>query len=214
MWGRVCLKPRGTAQIFALLVALAFLAACGKPRTASKQPPVAIEKGDISLVTGMFITEQPGPRGEAYLAGVKHVLKFGSTRDLFAYVIRPDVALRLESVYAQDTSRIAWAHPSNAAQSFTDARTAYYVAWQPFRGATGPTFASFAKRSDAEAFVEVHGGGVLRFTEITPELVSGLTYSCPPSGSPLHRLASEANCVTRNIATPSPSSDGAESGKR
>lgn len=34
----------------------------------------------------------------------------------------------------------------------------------------GPTFAAFSRREDAEAFVLKHGGKVLRFDEVTPEM--------------------------------------------
>jgi copper chaperone NosL len=144
------------------LATAALLAACGNDRAVS-QPPLVIRSGDVCAVCGMYITHQPGPRGEAYV----EALKFDSTRDFFAYVTQPDVVSRLESAYVQDTARIDWAPPSNAAESFIDARKAYYVAWQPLSGGMGPTFASFARRADADAFIRAHGGAVLRFDQIT-----------------------------------------------
>ncbi len=185
-----------SVRVVAFLLAAA-VGACGRQEAHLNQPAVDIKNGDTCVVCGMYITHYPGPRGEAYLSGVKGLLKFGSTRDFFAYVTRDDIVPRLQTLYVQDTARIDWTHPSNAAASFTDARTAYYVAWQPVAGEMGSTFASFAKRTDAEAFIGAHGGALLRFDQITPALVSGLTYTCPAASSPFYALAVKAKCVVK-----------------
>lgn len=108
---------------------------------------------------------------------------------------QPDVSRRLQTLYVQDTARIAWAHPSDAAASFTDARKAFYVAWQPLRGEMGPALASFARRGDAEAFVRSHGGALLTFDMVTPELVSTLGYGCPPQRIPERLVRDRVSCV-------------------
>lgn len=185
------------------LATAALLAACGNDPAVS-QPPLVIRSGDVCAVCGMYITRQPGPRGEAYVEAGSGALKFDSTRDFFSYLTQPDVVSRLESAYVQDTARIDWAHPSNAADSFTDARKAYYVAWQPLSGGMGPTFASFARRADADAFIRAHGGAVLRFDQITSTLVSSLGYHCPGPGSPFFKLAAQAHCVNVSGGTPVP----------
>ena len=194
---------RSLAQWLIALATAALLAACGNDPAVS-QPPLVIRSGDVCAVCGMYITHQPGPRGEAYVEARSGVLKFDSTRDFFAYVTQPDVVSRLESAYVQDAARIDWAHPSNAADSFTDAREAYYVAWQPLSGGMGPTFASFARRADADAFIRAHGGAVLRFDQITSTLVSGLDYRCPGPASPFFKLAAQAKCMNVSADTPVP----------
>lgn len=182
----------------AIVLALLMLAACGRKEAGPSAAAVAIEKGDVCAVCGMYIEGQPGPRGEAYESGLKKPLKFGSTRDFFAFVTQPDEVHRLGALYVQDAARIAWAHPSDAAGSFTDARQATYVAWQPKPGAMGPTFAAFAKRADAEAFRARNGGVLLRFGQITPAVVSALDYRCPPANSPLHALTDDCR-VTASV---------------
>ncbi|MEO9215575.1 MAG: nitrous oxide reductase accessory protein NosL, partial [Rhodanobacter sp.] len=94
----------------------------------------------------------------------------------------------LQQLLVQDSAQINWQHPSNEARTFVDARTAWYVAWQPLSGLMGPTFASFAKRPEAEAFVRAHGGEILGFSAVTPELTSLLDYSCPSESSPAFAL--------------------------
>lgn len=176
----------------ALLLAAGGLAAC-KEQQAAKQVPVAINKDDTCFVCGMYITKYPGPRAEAYVRGRKTPLKFGSTRDFFAYVLQPENKASLQSLFVQDTAKLNWLHPSTAPASFVDARKAYYVAFQPLPGAMGPTLASFAKEADAKTFVAARGGTLLRFDQVTPELVSELATSCPPAGSDAAALA--GNCV-------------------
>lgn len=188
-------------RLATLLLAIAgatLIAGCGGGRRAP-QKPVAIHKGDMCAVCGMYIAQYEGPRGEAYVAGYATPLKFGSTRDFFAYVTQPDEKQQVESVYVQDTARIDWAHPTNRADSFIDASKAYYVGWQPLPGAMGPTFASFAKRKDAEAFIKAHGGRLLRYGDVTPKVVSSLAYRCPGPGSPVGAIAT--GCVQKVDST-------------
>jgi len=197
------------ARLASVLLAFGVLTGCNRKANDAHQPPVPIRDGDTSATCGMYITHYPGPRGEAYIVGAAAPLKFGSTRDVFSFVTRPDVEHRLGAVYVQDTAQIDWAHPSNAASSFIDARKAFYVAWQPQLGDMGPTFGSFAKRSDAEAFIRRYGGAVLSYAQITPKLVLRLTAACPVTGSPLSAMAREAGCTTgasASLATSSHSS--------
>ncbi len=192
----------GARSGFAVIVLLFALAACGRHDAGPSAAAVAIEKGDICAVCGMYIEGQSGPRGEAYETGLSKPLKFGSTRDFFAFVTQPDEVHRLGALYVQDAARIDWAHPSDAAASFTDARKATYVAWQPKPGAMGPTFAAFAKRAAAEAFRARNGGVLLHFSQITPAVVSTLDYRCPAVNSPLHVLTRD--CLIRMSAGAAP----------
>jgi len=168
------------AAAAALAIALV-MGGCGGSESA-RQSADAIRAGDTCAVCGMYIAKYAGPRGEAYITGYDAPLKFGSTRDFFAYVTQPDTKHSLESVFVQDSARIDWAHPSGAPDTFIDARKAYYVGWQPMEGAMGPTFASFASRQDAERFIGAHGGALLSYDQITPTVVSELGYACPKSG--------------------------------
>lgn len=194
----------GYRLVFPILVAalaILLLAACERPE-GSRQPPVAIVSGDMSAVSGMYIERYPGPRAEAYLLGAAKPLKFDSTRDFFAYVTRPDIKKRLGAVYVQDTARIEWKHPSNSANSFVNARKAWYVAFQPLMGAMGPTLASFAKRTDTEAFIHTHGGALLRYGQVSSELISNLGYRCPVASS--HTNSVVKGCVQQRHASAAP----------
>ena len=184
---------------FAPLLLAVVLFGCSS-KSVAPRPPVNLLAGDSCAVCGMYIKRFPGPRGEAYLKDYRRVLKFGSTRDFFAYVTRADVKDRLGAVYVQDSARIDWRHPSNSADSFVNARQAWYVAFQPLKGAMGPTLASFARKRAAQAFIRKHGGELLSFKAVTPALVSRLDFRCPPAGSKL--LAAGGTCVSKGPAAP------------
>lgn len=184
------------------------LSACGSNQAPPPQPAADIHKGDTCAVCGMYIDAGPGPRAEAWVQGYKTPLKFGSTRDFFAYVLDPENQTRLQQLLVQDSARINWEHPSNEARTFVDARTAWYVAWQPLVGVMGPTFASFAARTDAEAFVRAQGGEILAFSAVTPGLTSLLEYTCPSKGSPAFALSKSCIKAPHSADSPSVAPDG------
>jgi copper chaperone NosL len=163
------------------------LAACGRQNDSASQIAIAIQKGDICTACGMEIEPQPGPRAEAYVGGKP--VKFGSTRDFFAFVTQPDIVHQLGTLYVQDCTRINWEHPSGDPKSFVEARTAIYVGWQRKAGEMGPTFASFARKADAEAFRRANGGVLLRFDQITAGMVTALSDRCPEHTSPFGTFA-------------------------
>lgn len=188
-----------------LLLALfsLLLSACGSSQAPPVQAAVDIHKGDSCAVCGMYIDAGPGPRAEAWVQGYKAPLKFGSTRDFFAYVLDPENQTRLQQLLVQDSAAINWQYPSNAAATFVDARSAWYVAWQPLIGVMGPTFASFATRADAETFVRAQGGEILAFAAVTPEMTTLLDYACPSKGSPAFALAKGCHAAPASAAASS-----------
>lgn len=190
---------RGRGLLFRclpLFIAAVLFGCSSKP--VAPRAPVNLLSGDSCAVCGMYIKRFPGPRGEAYLKDYRRVLKFGSTRDFFAYVTRADVKDRLGALYVQDSARIDWRHPSNAADSFVDARKAWYVAFQPLKGAMGPTLASFARKKAAQAFIRTHGGALLSFNAVTPTLVSRLTFKCPSADS--QALPTGESCIRKRLS--------------
>ncbi len=154
-------------------LALVGMAACERgTESAPAHGPVAIEAGDECHVCGMIIQRFPGPKGGAFLRGNDRALKFCSTRDLFSYVLQPEVEGRVQAIFVHDMAVTPWGRPHDRA--FIAARSAWYVAGHRLKGAMGPTLASFATASDAGEFATSQGGRVLSFDDITLELVAGL----------------------------------------
>lgn len=169
-----------------LALAVLGAAGCGRQVATVAQPAVAIAADDTSVGCGMAIAGAPGPRAEAYLAGQPAPLKFGSVRDFFAFILQPENRHQLGQLYVQDMAGADWRRPPSSPRSFIDARTAYYVAWQPLAGMMGPTFASFASAPAAADFVRRHGGQVVRFDDVDAALTAALDTRCPAPGSTMH----------------------------
>jgi copper chaperone NosL len=72
------------------------------------------------------------------------------------------------AVFVQDMGKTSWEHPSG---NWIAAKSAFYVAGSRKQGSMGPTFGTFSRIEDAQAFVAKEGGKVLRFDEITPAML-------------------------------------------
>lgn len=157
-----------------VFAALLVLSGCDSGNeSAQAHEPVPISSGDECHVCGMTIHNHPGPKGQAFIRNQSMPFKYCSTRDLFSHILQPEVRSRITQIYTHDMGSTAWDSPDNSA--FTDARQAWYVIHHPMTGAMGPTLASFAEQAAAEEFIAEHGGEVVRFDEITLELIAKLT---------------------------------------
>lgn len=164
---------RSAIYLLTLLLMVSVYSGCGKKEAeAERLPPVAIEKGDECHVCGMIITRFPGPKGEVYTRNASIPKKFCSTRDLFSYLLQPEVQAAVTQAYVHDMGATEWEHPSDSA--FVDAREAWYAVGHPMKGAMGATLASFKEREAAQRFVDKHGGKLLGYEAITMEVLNSL----------------------------------------
>jgi copper chaperone NosL len=166
-------RPGAAFGVLLLLVTALALSACGGD-TATAEPnlPVEITREDDCHVCGMIVAEFPGPKGQAYERGDRRPLMFCSTLDMFAYLLQPEAAARVQEVYVHDMAVTEWEQP--ATEAFIDARSAWYVVGHSLRGAMGHTLASFETEEGALAFAAEYGGEALRFEDITLELIASL----------------------------------------
>lgn len=141
------------------------LAACGKAEAPvqAKEPT----RDTACALDGMILLDYPGPKGQiTYADGTTDF--FCDTVELLSIYLQPEQQKRVRGVFTQDMGKAAWDDPRD---HWIDARSAYYVSGSKRRGGMGPTLASFAKQEDAQAFVQKFGGKVLRFNDITPDMV-------------------------------------------
>lgn len=156
------------ASVLATLVLLMGLAACSEPEQDRQvREPVAFNQGDECHVCGMVITNFPGPKGQA--AGEDGVRKFCSTAEMLGWWLQPENQQRDLQLYVHDMGRSDWNHPDD--RHLIDARTAWYVAGTPLKGAMGAVFASFSDEQEARLLAEEKGGQILRLDEISQEML-------------------------------------------
>lgn len=158
-----------------VILFLAFLASCDKNESAvNRLQPVDVAESDECHLCGMYITRFAGPKGQSYLRRQKSPSHFCSTRDLFAYLLQPDVIPNVAAAFVHDMSKTDWDNPAHTAPVYIDALSAYYVIGHGQKGAMGHTIASFSEANSAEAFKQQFGGRILRYRDITLETLNQL----------------------------------------
>lgn len=145
-------------------IALA-MSACSKAPIDDK--PTSISRSDTCALDGMTLADFPGPKGQIVWADGQHDF-FCDTKEILAALIKPEQQRAMKGAWVQDMGKTDWDKPQDA---WIDAKAAFYVQGSKRHGSMGPTLASFAARSAADAFVAQYGGKVLAFAEIKPEAV-------------------------------------------
>lgn len=148
-----------------LLAALVVLAACNEaPRTAQA---VDFDRNTVCVLDGMTLADFPGPKAQIhYDQGGPEF--FCDTREMFSIALRPEQKRRVTGLFTQDMGKADWTRPQG---HWIDARTAFYVVGSRLHGSMGPTVASFAGEADAQRFAAGQGGQVLRFDQVTLDMV-------------------------------------------
>ncbi|HSD59278.1 MAG TPA: nitrous oxide reductase accessory protein NosL [Burkholderiales bacterium] len=160
------IRKATTLAVLALTLAVG-AAGCGEAERAKTAQPVEITRSTACSLDGMVLADYPGPKAQMhYTQGQPDF--FCDTVEMFSVFLRPEQQKRVTAVYVQDMGKTDWDHPQG---NWIDARTAVYVHGSKRRGSMGPTVASFAREEDARAFAERHGGKLLRFAEVKPEMV-------------------------------------------
>lgn len=161
---------KSTTQWTLLIALCAALIGCGEsPQEKMMKQAVAIESSDECHLCGMIISNFPGPKGESFQTGSEEVLKFCSTRDLFAYILQPENERQVQQIFVHDMSQTPWQKPND--EHFIDAKAAWYVIGSNQMGAMGKTLASFGKQEDAQAFSKKYGGKLYQFSDITIDII-------------------------------------------
>lgn len=150
------------------------LMACSEESSTSQalHAPVAFQAGDECHVCGMIITGFPGPKGEVIESKSGAVRKFCSTRDMLGWWLQPEYQHLQAALYVHDMAATDWRQPDD--RHLIDARSAYFVVGTPLQGSMGRTLATYKTLEAAQKLVDEKGGRVLRFEEITLELLNQL----------------------------------------
>lgn len=146
-------------------VLLTLLGACNHavPQAVAQEPG----KDTACVLDGMLLMEFPGPKGQIHYAEGKPDF-FCDLMELFSALHTPEQKRAIAGAFVQDMAKTDWDHPNG---HWIVAKSAYYVAGSKKQGSMGPTLGSFASIEDAQAFAAKEGGKVLRFEEVTPNMV-------------------------------------------
>lgn len=130
--------------------------------------PQEITKETICALDGMLLMDYPGPKGQIhYDQGSPDF--YCDTVEMLSIYLRPEQQKRITALFTQDMGQADWTQPQG---HWIDAKAAFYVLGSSRTGSMGPTLGSFAREEDAQHFATKYGGKVLRFEQITLDMVS------------------------------------------
>jgi copper chaperone NosL len=153
--------------VSAALCVLAGLSACGdKAETAVVA--VEIDPATTCDLDGMLLADFPGPKAQIHFKNEAKPTFYCDTVEMFNTLLKPEQVKPIRAVMVQDMGKADWDQPRG---NWFDARSGIYVLGSKRKGSMGPTIASFAQEADAQAFAAKHGGKVLRFGQITRDMV-------------------------------------------
>jgi copper chaperone NosL len=149
--------------------AAGLLAACGQSSDGSGAVvAVEIDRGTSCALDGMLLADYPGPKAQIHYAGRAEPDFFCDTVEMFHVHLNPEIVQPVRGIFVQDMGKTDWDEPRG---HWIDARSAWYVHGSSRRGSMGPTIASFGSEADAAKFVEEFGGKLVRFSDITADMV-------------------------------------------
>lgn len=152
--------------LFLALILSLWLPAFG---AAGPKTPLPVEQVGVREkcpVCGMFVARYPHWITQLHLATGK-VHFFDGMKDLLAYYFNPESfgggkGVEVTAIWAKDYYTLQW----------IDGRSAYYVIGSGIHGPMGHEFIPLDSEEKAQTFLRDHQGReILRFEEITPELV-------------------------------------------
>ena len=148
---------------------LGLLSGCSEQAAQQRSlAPVEIDRSTSCELDGMLLADYPGPKAQIHFAGQDKPSFFCDTVELFSTLLAGEQVRAVQAVYVQDMGKADWNQPQG---HWIDAKTAVYVVGGKRHGSMGPTIASFAQEADAAKFATEYGGKVLRFAQITVDMV-------------------------------------------
>ena len=165
----VCLCRRRLLGLALLTPLGAGLSACSdKSANARSLAPVEIDGASSCALDGMLLADYGGPKAQIHYGDDKAPVFLCDTLEMFHQLLRPEVVRQVLAVYVQDMGRADWDMPQG---HWIAAGSAWYVRGSRRKGSMGPTLASFAQQAEAQKFAAEHGGTVLAYAQIKPEMV-------------------------------------------
>lgn len=154
---------------FAVLAMVAALLGCSDQATGAKAlAPVEIGTATTCELDGMLLADYPGPKAQIFYAGAAEPVFMCDTVEMFNTLLQPEQVRKVVAVYVQDMGKADWDQPRG---NWMDATQGLFVLGAKRNGSMGPTIASFSLESDAQAFIAKWGGKLLRYAEVTPNMV-------------------------------------------
>lgn len=155
-------------RLLVLALPLVLLAGC-KQEQASLPQAVAMTETALGHYCQMLLAEHPGPKAQVHLEGTEAPLFFSQVRDAISYERMPEQSHAIAAIYVNDMARApSWEKPG--LDNWIPAADAHYVVGSDKVGGMGAKeLVPFSDAAAAAAFVEAHGGRIVRLDGIADE---------------------------------------------
>lgn len=110
----------------------------------------------------MIIVDFPGAKAQIHYKNRRYDA-FCSTLDMFLFYLQPDRPSDIVAIYVNDMG--------GSEGGWIDAEKAYYVFGGDMMGPMGESLVPFSDPRKAEAYIKSHGGRIVRFNEVTQEML-------------------------------------------
>lgn len=152
---------------FKLLLLTIFLFIACTNADIEKPVPIELTREHACGLCGMITVDFPGSKGQIHYSNGK-IDTFCCTLDMFSFYLQPDSPKNITAIFVNDMGKADWERPSG---HWIDAKKAHYVFGGNIMGPMGEALVPFAELKDAEVYVNDHGGKIIRFDEVTMEML-------------------------------------------
>jgi len=168
---------------YATLVAIMLLAGCRDEAAVRAPDPVVMTEEAVSHYCMMSLDEHPGPKAQIHLEGLPDPIFFAQVRDAIAYLKQPERSAPIAAIYVSNMSRApSWDAPGT--DNWIAAEEAIFVVGADVTGGMGaPELTPFETEQAARDFAALHGGELMRLSEIPEEAVLGAVEIAVPGGN-------------------------------
>jgi copper chaperone NosL len=130
--------------------------------------PVELTKDHACTICGMIPVEYPGPKALIHYKN-GDIDTFCCTLHIFMIYLQPEHPRNTAAIFVHDMGQADWDHPK---QYWIDARQAVYVYGGDKMGPMGEALVPFSGPKVAQFYVKDHGGKIIRFEDITMDMLS------------------------------------------
>jgi copper chaperone NosL len=154
-------------KVGALVILLALFSGCTSESASSAPSPVELTRDESCSLCGMIPVNFPGAKAQIHYES-RQMEQFCCTLDLFTYYLSPGGPTRITAIYVNDMGKADYEHPEG---HWIEAREAFFVFGGDVMGIMGEALVPFALMEDADAYVKKYGGSMVKFYEVTLEML-------------------------------------------
>lgn len=156
----------------AVLSSIVALTGCSADANQGPAPePFTLTAEAAGHYCQMVILEHDGPKAQMFLDGLQNPLWFSQVRDGLARMKSAERTSEILVLYVNDMGAArSWTEPG--IDNWITAESAYFVVGSDAVGGMGaPELVPFSDQAKAEEFMQTRGGEIMRFADISAELV-------------------------------------------